>query len=297
MKAVHPRTTTGVHRQLWSMNCARYDIGMVKYRDGRSYWQQAGFVTVFNAGDLLPELARQNSRNENIFVRPEVSLDRAIILVDDVEEYDVEKLRDMGLEPCCVVETSPKNLQCWIDFGGTMPVMERKILARRIAEVVEGDLRSADAIHYGRLAGFTNRKESHLGEGSNGGFPFVLCRFAERLICSKALAGRQWAQERAQEVARATKQKNAVAHTSKDVSRLRNDFRRYCDYWTRNPNHARRTDGSDDLSTRDYAVVGRLLHDGYAAESIMIVLAEDATRKKKPMDYAKRTVEAAVARA
>ena len=294
--AVNQHTAAAVHRQLWSLNCESYEVAIMRERDGRSVKQTAGFTMLAGAGIMLPDLCRQNAKGENVFVRPDPRLDRALVLVDDIEEIGVDTLRDAGLEPCCVVETSLKNLQCWLDFGGIMAPMERKLIARRLAEMVDGDLGSADGVHYGRLAGFTNRKPSHLGEGRNGGFPFVLCRFAARLICSRSDEMRQWAQEQAQQAARATKQKNAIVYASKSETRLKNDFRRYSDYWMQNPDHARRQDGTDDLSMRDYAVVCRLLREGGDPEIILQVLADDATRKSDPQEYAKRTVEAALSR-
>ena len=283
---------------MWAMNCERYDVSLLRFRDDKTFKQTAGYCTLDGMNVMLGDLVRQNAQGENIIIRPELSLDRALVLVDDVEEMDIEKLRDNGLEPCCVVETSPKNYQAWIDFGPEpMPLADRKILARWIAGFVDADPASADAVHYGRLAGFTNQKPSHFGDGRHEWqYPYVLCRYAERLICSKADGARQWARERAQDAARAMETKNAAFHTSKSISGLKSAFERYCVYWEENPSHARRKDGTDDLSKRDYAVVGRLLREGHDAEQIIPLLAESAGRKNNAMDYARRTVEAAVQR-
>ena len=292
--SVNQHTVNAVRRQLWAMNCEAYDVAIVRYdENGHSKKQSVGSCALSGASVLLPDLVRQNARGENVFVRPEPELDRALILVDDIEELDIDKLRDNGLEPCCVVETSPKNLQAWIDFGGTMKPMERKVLARFIAGFVNADPNSADAVHYGRLAGFTNQKESHFGEGRNGGFPFVLCRYAERLVCSKADGARQWATEQATATATGIEPDLSRRNFQQvDVSKLNEVFSRYCTYWQRNENHARREDGTDDLSARDFAVVGRLLREGYDAEKIVPILAESAGRKNNSMDYARRTVDA-----
>ena len=291
--SINQHTVNAVRRQLWAMNCESYDIAIVRFEDGRSKRQPVGFCTLSGASVLLPDLVRQNARGENVFVRPDPRLDRALVLVDDIEEIDIDTLREKGLEPCCVVETSPKNLQAWIDFGPTpmMPI-ERKILARKIVELVGADKNSADAVHYGRLAGFTNRKESHFGEGKNGGFPFVRVKDASRLVCSQAPEWRQWAREQATATATAAGIEPQKPRSQVDISKLGEMFSRYCSSWQRNPNHARREDGTDDLSSRDFAVVGRLLREGYDAEKIIPLLADNAKRKNKPLDYARRTVDA-----
>lgn len=292
---MNERTVRAIHHQLWAMAAEQYDIGIVRFTDdGRSLKQSVGLVGVAEIDALLPKLARQNARNENVFVRPDPALDRALILVDDLEEMDVGKLRDNGLEPCVVVETSPKNLQVWIDFGPeSMALQERKILARWLAEFADGDPGSADAVHYGRLAGFTNRKPKHFGAGRNGGFPFVLCRFAEQRVCSKAQGARSWAREQAKAIAAQRVSAFCAGGNRTGVSDV---FRRYCAYWEQNRDHKLRKDGSSDLSYRDFAVASRMLKERFDPAAIIEALTASAGRKSNPAAYAKCTVEAALNR-
>lgn len=324
---MNDRTITAVRRQLWAMATERYDICIVRFlEDGGHLRQSLGLVRPSEIDKLLPKLVRQNARDENVLVRPDLALDRALVLIDDIEEMDVETLCDIGLEPCCVVETSPKNLQAWIDFGQEpMPVLERKILARWITGYVEADRGSADGQHYGRLAGFTNRKEKHFGKGRNGGFPYVLCRYADPHVCSKAQGARSWAHGQAQaELAKAEEQAAmaatqysnrynvasagqasapTVTQSGIDLTGIWNNradasqvFQWYCEDWKKHPDHARRKDGSkdgsDDLSIRDYAVASRMLKEGFNRAEIVRVLTADAVRKRNPIAYAERTVSA-----
>ena len=321
---MNDRTVTAVRRQLWAMATDRYDICIVRFlEDGQHLRQSLGLVGLDDIDKLLPKLVRQNARDENVLVRPDLALDRALILIDDIDGVDVETLCEIGLEPCCVVETSPKNLQVWIDFGQEpMPVQERKILARWITNHVNADKGSADGQHYGRLAGFTNRKEKHFGKGRNGGYPFVLCRYADQRVCSKAQGARAWAHGQAQaELAKAEEQAamTATQYSNRynvagagqasaptvtshgiDLTGTWNNradalqvFQWYCDYWSRNPQHARKKDGSDDLSVRDFAVTSRMLKEGFDREEIVQILTADAVRKgvlKERELYAERTV-------
>lgn len=294
--AINRHTIEAVHRQLRAMASASYDIGIVRFLDdGRKLKLSVGVVSCqADVDELLPKLVRQNARDENIFIRPELLLDRALILIDDIEEMDVDKLRDHGLEPCCVCETSPKNLQAWIDFGPEpMPLQERKVLAVWLAGFVDGDMGSADGQHYGRLAGFTNRKPKHFGSGRNGGFPFVLCQYAEPCVCSKAQGARSWAREQAKAIAAQRVSAFCAGGNRTGVSDV---FRRYCAYWEQNLDHKLRKDGSSDLSYRDFAVASRMLKERFDPAAIIEALTASAGRKSNPAAYAKCTVEAALNR-
>ena len=76
-----------------------------------------------------------------------------------------------GFGPALVVETSPRNFrglaQSRENFDRDMSTLAAKELAKRFG----GDLSSADWRHFGRLAGFTNRKPERLLP--NGLAPFV----------------------------------------------------------------------------------------------------------------------------
>src|SRR5262249_51393338 len=63
------------------------------------------------------------------------------------------------------------NYQAWLNHGRVLSRNASSAAARSLAQQFGGDLGSADWRHYGRLAGFTNRKEKHRGE--DGRFPFV----------------------------------------------------------------------------------------------------------------------------
>ena len=114
-----------------------------------------------------------------------------MLLVDDLTSRRIRDMRTRGTAPACVVETSPGNFQAWVSLGpDPMPKQERKVVARLLAEQFGGDMASADASHYGRLAGFTNRKESRL---TSSGYTFVVCHEADGLDAERSLAIREWA--------------------------------------------------------------------------------------------------------
>jgi hypothetical protein len=84
----------------------------------------------------------------------------------------VGRLKEEGFEPAVIVETSPGNFQAWLNHGEVLRKEFSTFVARVLARRFLGDPASADWRHYGRLAGFTNRKEKYRKE--NGLYPFVL---------------------------------------------------------------------------------------------------------------------------
>jgi hypothetical protein len=72
-----------------------------------------------------------------------------------------------------VIETSHKNLQAWVKLDTPAGPEVRREVARNLAAEYDADPNCAAAKHYGRLAGYTNRKPDHV---TTKGYPFVLCR-------------------------------------------------------------------------------------------------------------------------
>ena len=196
-------TFEAVSRQLRAMNCPLYDITCKNSVSGAAMvYKDKSMQEVFS---MVPFLKRMNSKQEaeHIYVCPARSTARALILVDDIKPYMIQKLRSKGLEPCCVVETSPHNMQAWVDFGpDDMPAGERRVLAKFLQEFVGGDAGCVAANHNGRLSGFVNPKPKYKGLGRNGGYPFVTCAGDSRpRICSKAQSARRWAHKEAKRLA------------------------------------------------------------------------------------------------
>ena len=105
------------------------------------------------------------------------------ILLDDLEWMDCEQLYEDGLSPCCCIETSHENYQAWLNFGFSLEPEVRSELARRLAVEYDADVNSADHRHFGRLAGYTNRKLEHLTER---GFQYCKCRKSGQYVVEKA---------------------------------------------------------------------------------------------------------------
>jgi len=165
------RTREAMHAQLAAMGCDRYELGV---RD-----PQRGMMTrQGTAGELEASvgwLRAMNARGADIFVRPAEA--GGLILVDDLGREALTRMRADGFAPAVVTETSAENHQAWVRLSdGPVARDIATEAARVLAQRYGGDPRSADVGHYGRLAGFTNRKGEHTRE--DGMQPYVLLREA-----------------------------------------------------------------------------------------------------------------------
>jgi hypothetical protein len=288
-------TREAVYNQLWAMGCRGYEFMLhSEFRDDRimrgpwplgTAMKSVGYMTA-RGWDLY-----------NIHVRPDPAENRALVLVDDIDWTDVQTLAEEGYEPACVVETSWKNLQAWIDLGpGPMPPADRLNSARHLAEIAHGDMRAAASVHYGRLAGFRNLKDEHFDKGLKWGWPFVLCRQSRGLVCSRAQEERDRA---AKEVAEQAS-RNAGRPVRRRVLRsglpdVRRKAEQYCAEWLR---RVREQCRPEDLSRRDYAVVCRLMLGGYTDSQITdgmdpVIRREcRAGMRQKHWTYLPRTISA-----
>jgi hypothetical protein len=114
-------------------------------------------------------LSLKNAQGRNIYIRP--AGEHRLTLIDDLGIEGIERLKSEGFAPAVVVETSPGNFQAWLHHGQVLPKHLSTFAARFLTVRFGGDLGSADWRHYGRLAGFTNRKAKY--RRTDGTFPYV----------------------------------------------------------------------------------------------------------------------------
>src|SRR5262249_50020582 len=116
----------------------------------------------------VPWLRFQNSHGRNVYIRPRG--EHNLTLVDDLKPAAIDIMKQAGFRPALVVETSPENYQAWVKHSEVLTKETGTAAARALARQFGGDLGAADWRHFGRLAGFTNRKLRH--KGPDGLFPF-----------------------------------------------------------------------------------------------------------------------------
>ena len=164
------KTTLGsVKKQVNAMGSELFELGL--YRPSLS----GGPVMrprVWDTETIIKSIAwlrHQNREGSNIYIRPRGEHD--LTMIDDLTTEAVSAMRNTGFNPAVVVETSPGNFQAWLKHPETLTKEMGTAVARVLAEKFGGDRGAADWRHFGRLAGFTNRKEKH--RDTQGRFPYA----------------------------------------------------------------------------------------------------------------------------
>ena len=165
------RTERAVERQIRAMACQTFEVGLFKPDvEGNG---PVMVPRVWDAETLrrsIRWLRRENRDGRNIFCRPKG--EHNLSLVDDLSREAIAEMKRAGFAPALVVETSPKNFQAWLNHGRSLTPALSTAVAKALASEFGGDIGAADWRHFGRLAGFTNRKEKYRDPGT-GLYPFV----------------------------------------------------------------------------------------------------------------------------
>lgn len=175
------KTTEAVEKQARAMRASVFEVGLFDPTAEHG----AMLPRVWDLDTLLRSvswLRLKNLDGRNIYIRP--SGEHTLSLIDDASAETIELMESEGFAPGVVLETSPWNFQAWLCHGQILPKHLSTFAARLLASRFGGDPASADWRHYGRLAGFTNRKEKY--RRSNGTFPYVRLHEATGAVYSKA---------------------------------------------------------------------------------------------------------------
>jgi hypothetical protein len=210
------KTAEVVEKQIQHMFSEVFEIGLFKPKDSKDDSAPEMFLRTWDRDSLrrsIPWLRFQNMNGRNIFIRPKG--EHQLSLIDDLKPDAIKTLKAEGFAPALVVQTSPGNLQAWLNHGRVLPKEISTAAARALAERFGGDAGAADWRHFGRLSGFSNRKEKYRQLG--GLYPFVRLVEANQTVYSRAReftteleqklrAERSAAEERRQKVMRVTGQ-------------------------------------------------------------------------------------------
>ena len=240
----------------------------------------------------VPWLKRMNARGNDIYIRP--AGDSGLVLVDDLKPAALARMAAEGFAPAATIETSPGNYQAWVKVSDK-PVSAdvRAVIARSLAQRYDGDPNSADAQHYGRLAGFTNQKPKH---ARNGKQPFVLAHECLGKLAKRAVAAIEAAKD-------AIDRHGAKKERERRLDALEG-YKSPGHGWTSDPGHEYQRQaqrlmkkyGKDaDLSRMDWMIAQDMAKSGrFAVEGIAKAISEHSpnveSRKAGHIeDYAQRT--------
>src|SRR5579884_2411838 len=179
------KTIEVVQRQLNAMRADLFEVGAYKAAAQTSAREPEIILRTWDRQtvlDSIPWLRFQNAQGRNVYIRPKG--EHSLSLVDDLNAAAIQRMRAEGFTPALVIETSPGNFQVWLNHGRTLPKEVSTATARALAERFGGDRGAADWRHFGRLAGFSNRKEKY--RSADGLYPFVKLIEATGRVYSQA---------------------------------------------------------------------------------------------------------------
>lgn len=177
------RTLYAVQNHIRAMSnndSTEFDVGIHNTKTGEFFkriWKRSEFTQ-----DKINWLKRKNASGENIHVRISPGGNRLVFL-DDLEGLDIEQMKSDGLKPAALVETSHKNFQAWLKLDRDVDNQVLTEIHKILTEKYDADKGAAFSGHFGRLAGFTNRKDEYIGPR---GYPFVLLRESRGVDCGKS---------------------------------------------------------------------------------------------------------------
>lgn len=282
------KTLRAVERQIDATGCSMFEVGLFKPEaEGNG---PVMMPRVWDSETLLrsvPWLRMENRDGRNIFCRPKG--EHHLSLVDDVSQAGVTEMKRSGFEPALIVETSSNNFQVWLNHGRTLPPALSTAVAKALAKKFGGDSGAADWRHFGRLAGFTNRKEKYRNP-VNGLYPFVHLvehrgRPYERADHFVGSVERELAQASEQREARLKHYIDGPgghANTVKTIDEFRSDFR---------------YDGDGTRVDLAYAIYAAA-HGLSAAHIDAAIRSRDLSHKgseKRQSEYIERTIKKAFA--
>ena len=274
-----------VSAQIAAMSVPLFEVGAYKpSQAGAGDQEPEMLMRTWDSDSLIRSVAwlrLQNLRGRNIYIRPKG--EHPLSLLDDLTFEAVERMKSEGFNPAVLVETSLGNFQAWVNHGESLPKELSTKVARTLSQKFGGDPSSADWRHFGRLAGFTNRKEKH--RRADGLSPFVKLIEASGEIYPQAaafLTEIRKALQIARQTARRQQFGNNAGHCSK--TRTITDFRCKPEY------HG---DGNRiDLAYTIYA----LSHGASETDVRAAVASRNLSHKgnqKRQADYIERTIQKA----
>jgi len=165
------RTIRAVELQVAAMGSDIFEIGL--FKPDAPIGEVVMLPRVWDRHALMrsvPWLRHQNLGGRNIYIRPKG--EHSLSLVDDLSADSIARMIQTGFAPAVVVETSSGNFQAWLKHPERLSKEIGTAASRDLAEQFGGDTKAADWRHFGRLAGFTNRKAKYRSVES-GLYPFV----------------------------------------------------------------------------------------------------------------------------
>lgn len=269
----------------------RYRVGI---RDAGTGLMQEREWSGPEVGRAVPWLRRMNALGHDVFIRPQG--DNGLVLVDDLQPQALERMRREGFDASATIETSPGNFQAWVKLSKEpLSADMRRDAARWLAKRYGGDMNSAAAEHYGRLAGFTNQKPEHTRDGRQ---PYVLAHGcpghtaegAQRLTGAiERLWEAQWVQQEKKTRLEAIRTAPEPHWYAGAAAEYRRQARRLLERYGESADLSR----VDWMIAKDMSASGRFKREDIEASLCECSPNVESRKAGHVQDYARRTVEKA----
>ena len=281
-----------------AVGAERYRVTCIKLRkDGSKQTfildKQDGITQGFTPQEIeqrTPAMQRLQRRGEDLYYTP-LSDKKHHILIDNMNQEKLDRLRRDGYQPAAVLESSPGNYQAIITVQ-KLGMPHDRAVGNRLAERLNreyGDHKLSDCIQPHRAPGYKNLNPKHQGE--DGSYPVVRLIEAERRACAKtqALSSQIDAEYQGQAALRSQRTaKPALERAAASDSAIDAYQRHYRDV-------LKRQRGKVDLSRVDSMIAVRMRVTGHNQTAIMGALRQCApgsrqnTEQRDWNDYAQRT--------
>jgi hypothetical protein len=156
-------TSQAIRCQLTAMPHDLYLVRLIHHKTKRAFpGERLWTGTQLTHPATVRFLRVRNREGCDVYIQPyaaEHNSGYILVDLDDTSPAVVETMRSKGHDPCVVLQTSPGNLQAWVQVSAT-PIQSAVAswIGKQLADVYGGDLASTDWRHLGRLGGFTNQK-------------------------------------------------------------------------------------------------------------------------------------------
>jgi RepB DNA-primase from phage plasmid len=284
---VTDKTLEAVRKQIKAMGCEVFEVGL--FKPTATGKEPVMLPRTWDAEALLRSvswLKHQNRDGRNIYIRP--SGEHNLSLVDDLTAASVGAMRKAGFTPALVVQTSPGNFQAWVKHPEILDKEAGTAAARALAQQFGGDPGAADWRHFGRLSGYTNRKDKY--RASDGLYPFVRLMESSGTEYDK---GKEFISIIRTQVEMDRAERLRIAEAARSARSDNDGLLKSIDMFRADPKYA--GDGTRvDLAYAVYAVS----HGAADAEITAALYSRDLRHKgsqKRQDDYVRRTIQKALA--
>jgi len=320
---MHWQTLDSINKQIYAMGCAEYEIGVLDPKDGKvnektqkpdgkmhlrprpktNMVAEAPVASAPEQGLIHAEimtkyvswLGRMNSNGGvagngcHVFIRPFGPTN--LTFIDDLKATTVDKMKSDGFQFAALIESSPNNFHGWLKHNRELSPTEETIAAQMLCERYGGDPGAASRRRFGRLAGFTNRKDAYANPEFNkngaGGYPFVKLREASGLPFDKSEQFLSEVQSRIQNAQLEGVQKSQGSQSYQQHYQRHEDRIKDISYFQR------KLSGKGERYAADFQYAQHALQNGKSEAEVEHVIRTQSQSSANRGNYPKRTIESA----